>query len=278
MINQNRNQFGQYFKGMIPWNKGKTFSSETIEKMRKSALERKVDGMEGKEHSRETRHKISVANIGKNLGHKYWGPKDMIDHMKTISKISGEKRRKTYLPKECLVCGNLFKICSKDTTVVTCSRKCGGKLAAKTSNIGNLNRGKSPAIGSGRCKWYRYHSEICGDIKVQGTWELRYVRCLDKIGLNWRPNHNKDRFEYINLKGKISTYNPDFWVNGKYVDVKGYVDIFTKHKLSAIKKIGIPLEIIDWEKLKELETKLFGKPVGGVNTPQSFLTNYQITK
>ena len=227
-------------------------------------------------HTIETINKIKLAKRGQNLGHPYWGPKDMFAHIKKISQISGEKRRKIYPPKICPICSTTYFVKSKDTTVKTCSHKCAGKLSAQTSGIANLTRGKNPPIGSGRCKWYRYFSPICGDIKVQGTWELRYVYCLDKMNILWRPNHNKDRFEYLNLKNKVATYNPDFWVNGKYVDVKGYIDKSTKHKLEAIKSMGIPLEIITWEKLKELEVRLLGKSIGGPDTPKSFLNNYQV--
>lgn len=93
----------------------------------------------------------------------------------------------------------------------------------------------------GRCKKYNYNSPIAGDIKVDGTWELLYCNYLDSVQVNWK--RNKNRFSYINLEGKKSTYQPDFWIEdwNTYVEVKGYETDLDRCKWSQFNE---PLKII----------------------------------
>lgn len=77
---------------------------------------------------------------------------------------------------------------------------------------------------AGRCKKYKYHSEIAGDVNVNvdGTWELKFCKFLDSIKLTCV--RNKERFAYINLDGKHATYQPDFYIEdlNTFIEVKGY--------------------------------------------------------
>ena len=52
---------------------------------------------------------------------------------------------------------------------------------------------------------------------------------------NWK--RNTKRFQYINLKGTISHYVPDFWVNelNSYIEVKGYETELDRCKWSQFK-------------------------------------------
>lgn len=86
--------------------------------------------------------------------------------------------------------------------------------------LDRYENGWSPKAG--RCKKIRYVSPIAGEVLLDGTWELAVAVYLDKMVWNWR--RNTKRFSYINLKGKISHYTPDFWVEqlGGYLEVKGY--------------------------------------------------------
>lgn len=74
----------------------------------------------------------------------------------------------------------------------------------------------------GRCKKYNYYSPIAGEIKVDGTWELKVARYLDTINVSWQ--RNKKRFDYIRPNGVKSTYQPDFYIKdwNCYIEVKGY--------------------------------------------------------
>lgn len=75
---------------------------------------------------------------------------------------------------------------------------------------------------AGRCKKYKYVSPTAGEVRLDGSWELAVAKWLDSQGYNWKRNTR--RFQYINLKGSISFYIPDFWVDefSAYLEVKGY--------------------------------------------------------
>ena len=108
-------------------------------------------------------------------------------------------------------------------------------------------------VKCGRCKKIDYHSEIAGDVKLDGGWELATAKYLDSLNVKWI--RNKQRFSYWNsLKNRESTYCPDFFVKdwNKYIEVKGY-----KTDLDEIKwkQFKYDLEIWDSKKLKELGIK-----------------------
>ena len=95
----------------------------------------------------------------------------------------------------------------------------------------------------GRCKKYDYVSKVAGNIKVDGTWELSVAKYLDSINVIWaRPT---ERFTYINLIGKESTYKPDFYVKDwdSYIEVKGYETDLDKCKWSQF-----PNKLMVWKK------------------------------
>jgi hypothetical protein len=110
---------------------------------------------------------------------------------------------------------------------------------------------------AGRCKKIDYHSNIAGDIKVDGKWELNVAIYLDSIGVKWV--RNKKRFKYNNtIKECISTYCPDFYVYDwdTYIEVKGYKTELDQIKWSQFKH---NLEIWDKEKLLSLNIKIYGR-------------------
>lgn len=99
----------------------------------------------------------------------------------------------------------------------------------------------------GRCKKYDYESSIAGKIKVDGTWELKVAKYLDFIGVEW--NRNKKRFSYLKKDGRLSTYQPDFYIKtwGTFLEVKGYETELDKLKWSQFKE-----PLIIWKR-KEIE-------------------------
>lgn len=108
-------------------------------------------------------------------------------------------------------------------------------------------------VKCGRCKKIDYHSNIAGDVKLDGGWELATAKYLDNLNVKWI--RNKQRFKYWNsLKNSESTYCPDFFIQdwNTYVEVKGY-----KTDLDEIKwkQFQYNLEIWDSKKLKELGIK-----------------------
>lgn len=100
---------------------------------------------------------------------------------------------------------------------------------------------------AGRCKKYKYHSDVAGEVTLDGTWELETAKWLDKNKYNWK--RNKTRFEYTHLNGKRGHYTPDFWVEefGGYLEIKGYETDLDRCKWSQF-----PDKLIVWKK-KELK-------------------------
>lgn len=74
----------------------------------------------------------------------------------------------------------------------------------------------------GRAPKIKYHSDIAGDVTLDGSWELSVAKYLDERGIEWR--RNKRRFKYVNLHNKESYYKPDFYLVNEniYIEVKGY--------------------------------------------------------
>ena len=82
------------------------------------------------------------------------------------------------------------------------------KLKQRERIIARYEAGWMPKAG--RCKKYKYTSPIAGEVWLDGTWELAVAKWLDKNAYNWK--RNTTRFQYTNLKGTVSHYVPDFWV------------------------------------------------------------------
>jgi len=104
---------------------------------------------------------------------------------------------------------------------------------------------------SGRCKKYKHISPIAGEVLLDGTWELAVAKWLDEMNYNWK--RNTKRFQYVNLKNKISHYTPDFWVeelNG-YLEVKGYETELDRCKWSQFVD---PLTV--WKRNELIEMKI----------------------
>lgn len=115
------------------------------------------------------------------------------------------------------------------------------KIKQRNRIISRYEAGWMPKAG--RCKKYKYISHIAGEVYLDGTWELAVANWLDKKEYNWK--RNTTRFQYTNLKGTISYYVPDFWVeelNG-YLEVKGYETNLDRCKWSQFPK---PLTV--WKK------------------------------
>lgn len=107
---------------------------------------------------------------------------------------------------------------------------------------------------AGRCKKIKYISPIAGEVMLDGTWELAVAQWLDKKGWTW--NRNKIRFPYINLKGNLSYYTPDFYVQelGGYLEIKGYETDLDRCKW---KQFTEPLTV--WKKTNIMSIKESGQ-------------------
>lgn len=110
------------------------------------------------------------------------------------------------------------------------------------------------ATSCGKSKKYIYDSPIAGKIRVDGKWELAVARYLDSKKVKWR--RNTKRFKYINKKGKISTYCPDFWADDWkiYIEVKGY-----ETSLDRCKWKQFPCNLQVWKASKLIKLNLITK-------------------
>lgn len=107
---------------------------------------------------------------------------------------------------------------------------------------------------AGRCKKISYFSKIAGNVLLDGTWELKVAIYFDSLNINWI--RNKNRFNYIHLNGKKSTYTPDFYLpfSNTYIEVKGYETELDRCKWSQfIDKLEI------WDKKKLYELNILGR-------------------
>ena len=97
----------------------------------------------------------------------------------------------------------------------------------------NPNYGKV-TYGTGRVKWFDYSSPIAGDVRLQGTYELRFAKILDKLGWEWQ--NTKEYFPYC----EDHSYVPDFKVllNDKiiYFDTKGWFSEKEQNKIKQVRE------------------------------------------
>ena len=135
----------------------------------------------------------------------------------------------------------------------------------ETNKIRHTLGGYRKGSGRGKKGWYKGY--FC-----DSSWELAYVIYNLDHGIKFE--RNKEKFKYI-FEGKEYSYLPDFIVDGKYVEVKGYwtkqwqakYDQFPK-ELSIIteKEIKPYLEYVenkygkDFTKLYEEETSVGSNP------------------
>lgn len=91
-------------------------------------------------------------------------------------------------------------------------------------------------------------------IKVHGTWELEYVKWLDKNNIKWR--RVTESFKYT-LDSKERRYTPDFYLIEEkcYIEVKGYETEKDKAKWECFPK-GLKLVVLKKNDLIKLGVKI----------------------
>ena len=107
-------------------------------------------------------------------------------------------------------------------------------------------------VRTGRCKWYKYKHSNGNTYKVQGTWELAFIKWLDKNNILFKCH--RGRISYF-FNGIERSYYPDFWIDdwNCYIDVK--CDYFyNEEKTKAIEECNpnIQFKTLFSENLKEL--------------------------
>jgi hypothetical protein len=115
-------------------------------------------------------------------------------------------------------------------------------------------------------KYIEYDSSLNGKIKLQGSYEIRFAKILDKWYqerkiLNWIKIQRSD-IKYLGLDNKKHKYFPDFeitYLNGSKILVDTKNDyklnlISEQHKIQEVINQGYPLQIVTIRDLEKLET------------------------
>ena len=193
------------------------------------------------------RHVISCNGFGprrlkqRRPGGMHWA------NGKTFIELYGKEKAEFIINKtKKSLTGKKFQYKSDETKLH--HQKC-----ARENILKRYNNGWQPKCG--RCKKINYYSNIAGDIKVDGSWELLMARYLDFLNIKWL--RNKRRFEYINLQNKKASYCPDFYLCDfdTYIEVKGY-----ETDLDKLKWKSFPYQLLIFKKYEiQLIQKIMNK-------------------
>jgi len=121
----------------------------------------------------------------------------------------------------------------------------------------NLSKKLSLNNKGGRCKWFLVNNNSGVEFKVQGTWELKFVKYLNVIDDDWIKigvGNKEHSYQWKDFENKEHWYTPDFWSPKleKYFEVKGYWWGEDKEKMrQVLTQNNIKLEIIDKKRLEE---------------------------
>ena len=99
------------------------------------------------------------------------------------------------------------------------------QLSAKERKTGGYKNGS----GRGKRGWYK-------NFWCDSSWELAFVIWNLEHGISIKRNYKK--FPYL-WEGKLTHYIPDFIVDGKLVEIKGYYDTKAKLKISLIPDLHV---------------------------------------
>lgn len=125
----------------------------------------------------------------------------------------------------------------------------------RQSSIDAHARGVYIGTKCGQTKWYDYKHSNGQIYKVQGTWELKYIKWLDENNIEFECH--KGRIPYIDKFGISRNYYPDFYLikSKTYIDVKGdfwYYKSKDKFDLLFDQYPNLSLVILRKAQLKEL--------------------------
>lgn len=172
---------------------------------------------------RNTRIFSEDSNLKKRNATKQKWVDGVYDFMKT-----GKTPNKNVI---CKHCQNIFS-CDPYKNQHYCSMSCSKQSVEhreKMSKIVKEQYKKGKNIYGGRTKWVEVNTSK-GIFKVQGSYERITCEILDKWLLEKKINdweYTKDRFQYVNINGKLSTYLLDF----KIFDNHGFYYLETKGRV-----------------------------------------------
>ena len=112
--------------------------------------------------------------------------------------------------------------------------------------------GKFEGVRVGQSKWHEYTHSNGKTYKVQGTWELAFIKWLDENKMEFTCH--RGRLNYM-IDNQNHTYFPDFFVNewNSYVDIKNeYHYSLQKDKFKALDRAGHNIKLIFKDELEKL--------------------------
>lgn len=150
------------------------------------------------------------------MGHSEETKLKIKNRLKELFKLNPDKfitSKKESKIINCLECNGKMYLRPSDRKKF-CSLEC-KHLARDKGYFKGKSGGMRTGSGRSRSGWYK-------GIYCNSSYELAWV--IYSIDNNIKFNRNTKSFEYINTKGKISKYYPDFYLtNSKtYVEIKGY--------------------------------------------------------
>lgn len=138
--------------------------------------------------------------------------------------MSKKGKEKIYEPTYCIVCGKELTRNQIQSKNKTCSIQCGSICANKTKQ---KNGTVFVENGQGRSRSGYWKGFFCNS-----TYELVYYIYMSEHG--YKIERNQKVYEY-EWNGKKRSYYPDFRVDGKLVEIKGYWTPQVKAKIDAVK-------------------------------------------
>ena len=185
------------------------------------------------------------------------------------SPIVKDNKEKYYSsPKYCPICNELIPYSQRFN--LTCGKKdCAiASVVQKNRENGVYARTGGYREGSGRSKSGYWKGDFCGS-----TYELVYwIYCKEH---NIPIERNTKRYPYI-FEGKEHTYLPDYIVDGKLVEIKGYVNAAALAKAAAVPEGIQILTIKELEPMMEYVDKTYGTyHKGKVNNYHTLYDEYK---
>ncbi len=136
-----------------------------------------------------------------------------------LVKLASLSNKKQKVRKICPVCTEQYFVAPSDNKRIYCSAKCrNNDSPIKYRRIGK--RMYQPGGGHGKCGWY-------SGIYCASSWQLAYVIYCLQHNINISRCTQK-RTYYI--EGQVHQYNPDFVVENKIIQIKGWENDTWKYK------------------------------------------------
>lgn len=106
------------------------------------------------------------------------------------------------------------------------------------------------------CLWHDYIHSSGETYKVQGTWELKFIKWLDDNKIDFKCH--RDKIPYIDDNGNERNYYPDFFIYewDSYVDVKSDYSFRNQERKFEILKSNNNIILLFKEDLKKLNIKI----------------------